>query len=820
MYDFDEGSQQLSSQDDYQGPLADSAIRTRTETHYKMQTTSADCDRKRTTTDPPIHARHPQAEYRPQSANKEPQNRSASQDKLDRAKLDHVLPQFYDVVREDDVLKTVFANQFESYDRLREMIRGGQLHSVACRLMKMFIDSEALTDRPSRLFLREESHRLRAYQNNSEPRHLFQVPSSSLNGIMDSRKLVQLGDQARTLGSYHPTNARQLTAGAEFGQKSDLVSKQHQDKNGIGQPVASHKQMDNQRALPTDTRSSDNLAGHKSRNTSAAGSDKNIKNQNVTFKGCDPQHELTYSKSDHGHQSTGALPNLKDLLSKECSNLSLTLGQASVHDSKGALITDKGDGKDEMTVKRGHDQKKPAQNLKKISARDSSGRTPATKVLLTDTTATDSKREGDSDLNIHHKAKIDPALLAKTDGSTIQNYDRELGGPSKEQSAKVKREHLRSKGQSLSKTSELSATEKQENGQSQTGLAGVTFGKRENLTAMMCSPYLQSQATLKTHPASIRGDASLRNLHGGATNSTQERENTLTGKATGFSHESTSGQDASGKITAQVIYDKLNRGTDFDFRKRSSPVKAFEAKNEIRNIGKVSDRRADQEYLNLAQVGDGSFHNSGSHRYAKSGYKGLTTSTDRPTATSSNGAIGTDSQKDRPNRSHSNAGNEGQQVSSLTQQDASSAYLNLQGSSERPRQSRPDVNQNLLQFGGSSHSQKNSKHPLRDAKHNKSGSALSSRESPCHTSTRMMPEGDSPLTTRQMIKSLLREDLSKVCCFHPRATSLTSLQSWLKDLALDLGQQTLHVGLGNQSFRDELRSNACRLRAGQGSRSI
>jgi hypothetical protein len=70
--------------------------------------------------------------------------RSRSQDHLDKQKLGHVIPEFYQTVRSNELLSRVFSDHFESLEGLKNMLKTEQLHSVVCKLMKMIIEEKSL----------------------------------------------------------------------------------------------------------------------------------------------------------------------------------------------------------------------------------------------------------------------------------------------------------------------------------------------------------------------------------------------------------------------------------------------------------------------------------------------------------------------------------------------------------------------------------------------------------------------------------------------------------------------------------------------------
>lgn len=115
------------------------------------------CEGKRSTTDPAYTNNIHQGGQRLPTSNAQASQRSSSQDYLDKRKLDHVIPQFYDIVRSKPTLKTLFTNHFESLDGLKQLIRQNQLNSVACKLMKMVIEQNTMHENPGSLLLPQKT---------------------------------------------------------------------------------------------------------------------------------------------------------------------------------------------------------------------------------------------------------------------------------------------------------------------------------------------------------------------------------------------------------------------------------------------------------------------------------------------------------------------------------------------------------------------------------------------------------------------------------------------------------------------------------------
>lgn len=486
------------------------------------------------------------------------------------------------------------------------------------------------------------------------------------------------------------------------------------------------------------------------------------KNETVTFEVSNQPLDLTYSKSEQTVPHYASLPLTKDLLSKECSNLSLTLGQTSFQESRPKAGLDKGDEMTEVLLHKRLDLANPTTNLKKIIAREGNRRSQSNDpsiVNLTQPSAAKNSKE-----SVPSKQKNKSSIESKESSALSQVLLGQRGVLEGSNAASV---HSRSSQRlELAEKSQKSGKDSSNKGgslsQRQGQTAAITFGKRDNLSSLMNGQYINPQTTSKTQTSSTKGESSLRNLHSG--NSIFQRN--LNEGQPGMSNAIETGEEGrkqtSSKITPQVIYQKLGRTPELDFRKRSSPVKAFEAKAETKPSGKAIGSTAEQDYLNLNHHGENSFVKAINHKYAKSGYKGLTSSTDRPTAVSSKGEQFADSQAHRTLSSHSNRGKEQMQASSTSNIEAGSSILNSHHQADRQRYSRADVNQNLFQFGGNMYSQKNSRYPMPDSRYQKSSSLFSSRDSPGRVSAKEAPEEGSPFTTRQMIKSLLRDELSKV----------------------------------------------------------
>lgn len=98
----------------------------------------------RPTTDTVMQGNSQRIDPRGTTTSRASAQRYSSQDRLDRNKLDHIVPKFYEVVKASESLHGVFDMHFESLEELKTLIKQNQLHSVACKLMKMFIEKASI----------------------------------------------------------------------------------------------------------------------------------------------------------------------------------------------------------------------------------------------------------------------------------------------------------------------------------------------------------------------------------------------------------------------------------------------------------------------------------------------------------------------------------------------------------------------------------------------------------------------------------------------------------------------------------------------------
>jgi len=66
--------------------------------------------------------------------------RSGSQEVLDEAKLDHVVPIFLAAVNEDQTWKRLLQDHFESSSNLKKLVNSKNFGTTTCSVMKMVID--------------------------------------------------------------------------------------------------------------------------------------------------------------------------------------------------------------------------------------------------------------------------------------------------------------------------------------------------------------------------------------------------------------------------------------------------------------------------------------------------------------------------------------------------------------------------------------------------------------------------------------------------------------------------------------------------------
>jgi hypothetical protein len=82
----------------------------------------------------------PEEMSQPQARQDNINHRSGSQDVLDEAKLEHVLPRFFEAVGNDQRLSNAFREHFETPHHLRKLSKKKQFATTTCSLMKMVID--------------------------------------------------------------------------------------------------------------------------------------------------------------------------------------------------------------------------------------------------------------------------------------------------------------------------------------------------------------------------------------------------------------------------------------------------------------------------------------------------------------------------------------------------------------------------------------------------------------------------------------------------------------------------------------------------------
>lgn len=716
------------------------------------------CNEKRATTDPTILSKDLSAGQRPHSSTQSATQRSSSQDYLDKGKLDHVIPQFYDVISSKSSLRGLFMNHFESLDNLKHLVRQNQLNTVACKLMKMIVEQNSMSGKQGKRKLTTESPIYDRKNYQTESRNIFQVTPASATRPIDEQKASTLKPQASKQTPVYSNQPKLEVFAMQTGGPKPALSKTGKEKGGTGQTGAVQYRTEKYGGVYQGTHQPTGPGSPYQNQMPRPDQYSGTKNETVTFEVSHQPLDLTYSRSEIAASPGTGLPLTKDLVSKECSNLSLTLGQGSLHDSRLKTGFDKGDEMSEPFLHKKADLTNPTSNLKKITGRGGGRKSQSNDASL------GSQDAGGKATGSRPGVEAGPELGSRR--SAGQSGKAGSGGRSRDGSnhSQTERRHeSQGKGRGLDARAEPGDRPA---GSARLGKnAEVTFGKRDGLAQAMgvtnAHSHVQAPGGYKSLASSARGEHSLRNLQTDYSGSQRDLIAGQSGLSNAFGMDEIAGQETSSKITPQAIYEKLGRTPELNFRKRSSPVKAFEAKAEIKYIGKAIGYPAEQEYLNLQQLGEGSFMKGKSHKYAKAGYKGLGTPTDRPTAVSSGGDNLGDSLGPRTQSSQSRRGNP-PPGSHRSQIEAGSSYLNSFAQADRQRLSRADVNQNLFQFGGAAYSQKNSRQPITDARYQKSGSLLSSRDSPGKTLSQGLIEESSPLTTRQMIKSLLRDELSKV----------------------------------------------------------
>lgn len=207
------------------------------------------------------------------------------------------------------------------------------------------------------------------------------------------------------------------------------------------------------------------------------------------------------------------------------------------------------------------------------------------------------------------------------------------------------------------------------------------------------------------------------------------------------------------KISAQDIYQRLNRDDAYDFQKKAAPIKAIDASSTLRYETQAADHVDANGYYGQTSPEDADSIKDGN--YLKK-YAGSSLSGEKPTMNSSNGETGIrDSNSRQYREKYIDLEGGIQNITSKSTNQESQAYLDGVLHERRQRYYRKDVNQNLVNFNNGDFRSK------RSATDQSTG-VLKPVTAKSLANFRPSDEEQSPETVRNKIKSMMRNENDKV----------------------------------------------------------
>lgn len=502
--------------------------------------------------------------------------------------------------------------------------------------------------------------------------------------------------------------------------------------------------------------------------------EKLVGGQQEFFEASNGQLELTYSRSEFPAQGGQCIASLRDQVSKDSANASTMLGHGYSPDPRYQGSYDKGETRDGQSCDNKLDGQDISSSPKKIGAKNTNTNHHELDPLGIKRVQSEFQRDVPEKASNHEKSKREINSGQHSQRPMSKQRDKEdqrkISAFNSSKHSEIANSHSQGKQIRYNKSTVQESGSKDANRDPNMAL---TFEKRGDVTSAMSSLNLRTQVTGKSQTSPHKGENNFKNNH--CAYDGLNRKMGMTQKSQSkvmMGH----GNLSQGKISAQAIYEKLGRGPGFDFKKISNPIRAFEPKAEIRSTNNRAQTQGLQEYVKVVQLGDKDGDDLSERKYTRSGYKGATSSTERPTAGSSVQIEDFDSQVHRENGTSHLIIKHPSETLMLHKRDRSIGYHDgRSGAGKRHKSGHSDVNYNVHTFAAGNNSRSSCKNQPADANLMRSSLCTSSPGSPEKTVSPTKGEEMSPLSTRRQIKKLLKEDISNVSTVDPRAIFLTGL---------------------------------------------